>query len=212
VANIDDVIAALSERLSVEDMTALTTKLDTLRGIKTQEQFDEGARLHAAKNAPWVSGPYSHLPPEVLNPKWVYKEFPRMVYDAHYEQACRDYDAAWMIPARGTEDHERATALMLAQRAKDTHSKIVRSQAELDALAGVFYTSPAEAVKAAQAREAEIATIAAHRAYEDRLMGERAKAEIDAFDERAEAHVPVIPETPRKKVGRPKKAADAVEA
>lgn len=59
------------------------------------------------------------------------------------------------------------------------------------------------AIDAIFAQQREFATLAANRNYNDRLMSEAAKAESQAFEETASGHVPVIPEAPIKKRGRP---------
>ena len=182
-----------------DQIKLIRQQLDALQQVKTQEEFDEGARLHALKNAPHISGPYSHLSHDVLHPVYTYKAFPKMLYDAEYEAACLEYDQAWMIPSRGTEDAERATALVLAERKKQQHRRIVQSSAEVESLRGIWFETPGEAVAAKKAMEQEIAKVAAHRAYEDRNMGEQAKRDLDAFDEAAEEHVAVMPE--KKKPG-----------
>lgn len=189
----------------------LETELDALRKIKTQEDYDEGAILHAKHNAPWVKGQYSHLE----FPPYVFRAFPKMLYSAGYEAACLEYDQACLIPARGSEEGDRDAAMRIAQRKKDVAVKTVLTQTEEDAWIGRgWFVSPTAAVDAAKAQQREMATVAAHRAYEDRNMGDQAKAEIRAFDDQAEAFVTEIPARqkpgPRKKVGRPKKHAEPV--
>lgn len=173
----------------------LEIELDALRKIKTQEDYDEGARLHAEKNAPWVNGMYTHL----KFPPYVFQAFPKMLYSLQYEAACLAYDQACLIPARGSDEAAREAAMRIAQRHKDAAIKIVHSQAEQDALAGGFYESPAAAVAAQHAFDNAIATAAAHREYEDRNMGEQARAEMRAVDDAADHFVAEVPE--RKKPG-----------
>lgn len=67
----------------------------------------------------------------------------------------------------------------------------------------------AAAVEAYDAQERELATIAAARNYEDRLMSDKAKAERDAAEEESSRHLGAIPETPiRRRVGRPAKTTE----
>lgn len=179
-------MSELSDRLS-----ALEKELDALRRIKTQEDFDEGARLHTEKNAPWVKGQYS----DIKFPPYQYRPFPRMVYTDQYEAACQAYDQAALIPAHGTDDRARAQAMKAAERAKDTASRIVQSQAEWAALGPRWFESPTAAVADTKRRDEERAVAQAHREYEDRNLGEPAKREAQAFDDAAEDFTPEIPTT-----------------
>lgn len=61
---------------------------------------------------------------------------------------------------------------------------------------GFVWGGKAEALKVLEARETEIAKLAANRAAQERTMGERARAEATAVDDSTDAHVPVIPSTP----------------
>ena len=61
------------------------------------------------------------------------------------------------------------------------------------------------AIAAIKAQDKEWATLAAERAYHERSMSDRARAEAAAVEEASSVHVPVIPETPIKRRGRPKK-------
>ena len=56
-----------------------------------------------------------------------------------------------------------------------------------------------KALEAYDAQQKEYATIAAHRNYEDRKLGEKAKAEADAYESEQDGHVAVIPEVPVKR-------------
>ena len=102
-----------------------------------------------------------------------------------------------MIPARGVEDRERATAMLLAERQKAIHCRIVKTPAEHEALGSGWYESPVAALEAVRRRNDEIAQVAAHRAYEDRNMSAGAKAEAAKVEDAAETFVPEIPETKR---------------
>ncbi len=54
----------------------------------------------------------------------------------------------------------------------------------------------------------EMARLAANRAHNDRWMSDAAKAEAQSVDETTMQHLPVIPETPIKKRGRPVKVKE----
>lgn len=69
-----------------------------------------------------------------------------------------------------------------------------------------FFVTQGEALAGVAAQELEFAKLAANRAYTDRWMSGKAKAEAQAIDETTMQHLPVIPVTPiaRRKPGRPK--------
>jgi hypothetical protein len=57
------------------------------------------------------------------------------------------------------------------------------------------------------AQQLEFARLAANRAHTERWMSDKARAEAREIDESTIEHLPVIPETPIKKRGRPAKSA-----
>lgn len=181
---------------TIDRLKKLEEELNFLKSIKTQEDYDEGARLHNEKNAPWKSGQYTHL----TFPTYVYKELPRMLYNEQYEDACIQLLEAQAIPARGTEDHERATAIKAAEARKQACTVIVKDvpTAERYLSSGDWYLSPTAAVEGKRAKVSEKAVQAAHRAWDDRNVGEAAKKEIEAFDDAAEDFVAEIPEKPKR--------------
>ena len=65
------------------------------------------------------------------------------------------------------------------------------------------------AIEAVHAQHREFARLAANRAHGERSMSDNAQAEARAVDERTMQHVPVIPETPVKRRGRPAKVTTA---
>jgi hypothetical protein len=188
---------------TADRLTQLQKELEALKAIQTQEDFDEGARLHVEKNAPWVNGMYSHL----KFPAYQYREFPKMLYDEQYEAACLAYEHALRMPARGSDDTEREVALRQAQRAKDEHSVTVGSVAEQERLGRGWYESPTAAVAAVQARAREIEVAAAHLNYEDRNLTGAALEEREAADAVSDGHLVDVTATLQKhRGGRPKKS------
>jgi len=187
-----------------ERLRKLQEELDFLKTQKTQEEFDEGARLHNEKNAPWINGQYSSM----KFPPYVFRAFPRMLYNEQYEDACLQLAAAARVPGRGAEDSEREEALRVAERAKRDATCTVANEAELERRigSGDWYLSPLEAYGGKQKRIEALATQAAHRAHDDRNMGELAKQEIEAFDDAAENFVAEIP-VAKRGPGRPRKEA-----
>lgn len=194
-------MAELDDRLAL-----LEKELDALRKIKTQEDFDEGARLHAEKNSPWINGPYSHL----KFPPYEFKAFPKMLYSLDYEGACQEYYEATLIPARGSEEGDRDAAMRKAQRRKDTSTVIVKTEAEFHRLiaSGDWYESPGQAIGAMKAKQDEIGRQAAHLAYDDRHLGAAARREREAADEASDGHLVEV-RTPKKRGRKPRTAAPA---
>ena len=70
-----------------------------------------------------------------------------------------------------------------------------------------FGQGQAEAMQMLEARERDLAHAAAHRAFDDKGMSEKAQREAAAFDESTANHVGEIPATPVRR-GRPKKVVE----
>lgn len=196
----------MSEELD-RRLDQLRKELDALQQIKTQEDFDEGARLHNAKNAPWVAGMYSHLE---FAP-YQYREFPRAVYTIGFEAARIERAAAETIPAHGVNDVERQTAILQAERKMAETCRTVHSVREWQALGPAWFASPTEAVEYERKLQREMAEADAHRAFTDRRMTGRAAEERDAAEEGADNFVPEIKEQRRRPSTR-KKSVPAVQA
>jgi len=82
----------------------------------------------------------------------------------------------------------------------------VKSEAEMiSAMERGWRKSPVEAIERFNEKEKAIANAAAHRAYEDRNVSDKAKAEIAEAE--AEAGMDHVPEIPEKRRGRPRKVA-----
>lgn len=187
------------------ELKELRERLDLLQKIETQEDFDEGARLHAEKNAPWVHGQYSDLKFE----PYVFRAYPRMLYNLDYAPACLAYEQALIVPGRGSDEGVRQHAVTAALRRKTEATKIVPNAAEhAGAQTRNWYDSPDLAAAAAKAVEQERYVQQGHREYEDRNLGELAKAEATAYDDAAGDFTPIIPEQAvRRKPGpTPKKS------
>ena len=69
--------------------------------------------------------------------------------------------------------------------------------------------SQLDAIARVHAQHTEFAKLAANRVYNDRLMSDHAKAEADAYDSSISEHVPVIPEQPKARRGRPVKVQES---
>jgi hypothetical protein len=193
-----------------ERLRRLEMELEALQRIKTQEDYDEGARLHALHNAPWVKGQYSHLE---FQP-YTFQAFPMAIYGVGYLEARRDRDAADLIPAFGQVDTERAQAILVADRELAKTVKKVGSEAELRKwlATGQWFETPGDLVERAKGLQRDIEVAAAHRAYEDRNMGAGARREIEAFDDAADGFVAEVPEMKRKPKGRTVTTEAAIKA
>jgi len=73
-----------------------------------------------------------------------------------------------------------------------------------------YHPGPQEAIDAILQSDAEIAKLAANRAYHDRRMSPEAQAEARAAESLSSNHLGEIPRTPIKKRGRPAKKAETV--
>lgn len=67
-----------------------------------------------------------------------------------------------------------------------------------------------QAIAAVGAQELEFKRLAANRAYNEKWMSDKAKAEAQAADESTMQHLPAIPTTPIRKRGRPVKVKTEV--
>lgn len=182
----------IEQALTVEQrLERLRSELDALQRIKTQEDYDEGNRLHELHNAPWRKGPYSHME----FPTYKYREYPRMLYGLKYEAATLAVDEAYAMPAGSVDrDNIRKEAILRAEKAQRAQTKIIGSEAELRKLpADTWFLSPTEVVERLAADQRRLETAAGHRAYEDRNMSAKAKREIDAHDDAAEDFIAEIP-------------------
>jgi hypothetical protein len=127
-----------------------------------------------------------------------YQEYPRMLYKAQKRPdgkvLCMDSaphryafldDATYMRAVDAAEVFTRQ-----CQRIVNSDSE--RADAERE---GWCVTAQA-ALEYHEKLEQAIGDAAAHRAYEDRLMSDRAKAEAKAADDATHEHVPEVPRTP----------------
>lgn len=183
-----------------DELRLLRERIDMLARVKTQEDFDEGARLHNEKNAPWVSGMYSHLR---FDP-YVYQEYPKALYTADYLQAKREAHNAKYLS--GVTDQERQEAIKEAERVLAAQTCAVGDEAaERLRLGQGWAITPEAALAVRKAAEHELSVQAAHLAYEDRNLGEKARAEREAADNESEGHLVEVPA----KRGRPRKDVTA---
>lgn len=179
-------------QINVEDLQQLAKLKRALDDLGKPDP-DAGARLHAEKNSPAVSGLYS----ELRFPPYEYREFPRMVYHAEYLDARTQLDLAQrMILPRG-EDQAKEAAIKTAERRLKECTRIVQSDDEMRTLGSLWGLTPDEAKGKKEGYERDIAQAAAEAAYDDRRLGDLAKRERDAIDADHEGHLVEVPETPK---------------
>lgn len=146
--------------------------------------------------------PESELGKELAkwNKPYVYVPFPRMLYKARKRPD-------GIVSASETEDRIFGGNPGTAEAFSVGCQRIVRSEDEEEkAKAEGWRESPDEAMAYHESLERDIADAAAHRAYLDRNMGEKAKREAEAVDAAGMEHAPEIPEAPRRR-GRPRKSS-----
>lgn len=151
-----------------------------------------------------------------LGSQWVEGHRQSITGSSKYAEEMRKWEAhhsQFGPPGRPYEYHAYPTRMYKASRpaagGPPTFEGVdAHNDAERDSLEriGFVHGGQAEALAALERREFEIAELAANRAYTDRTMSEKARAEADAADSRTIHHLPAIPETPVKRRGRPKKA------
>lgn len=190
---------------TADQIKELRDRLDALAQVQTQEEFDEGARLHNLKNAPWVSGMYSHLPHDVLHPRYAFQAYPAAMYHVGYAAAMRQVEEANGMRVAGS-DMSRDLAIKGAMAELDKYICIAKTEAEerMRLGSGLWASSPDAAETLRLQLEADRATAAGHLAYENRNLIGKAKEELDAADAAADDHLVDVP-APKKKPGRPAK-------
>jgi hypothetical protein len=67
-----------------------------------------------------------------------------------------------------------------------------------------YHCRQEDALAALESDELAVAKLAAERHYQERSMSEKAQREVAAHEAETDAHLPVIPDTPVKRRGRPK--------
>jgi hypothetical protein len=109
----------------------------------------------------------------------------------------RDYPARMYKPSRSPQG---GPPLFEGADAADEHER-----ASLERL-GFVYGGQGAALAALEAREFEIAELAANRNYNDQAMSAKARAEVEPLERSTIQHLAEIPETPiRRGPGRPRK-------
>lgn len=105
-----------------------------------------------------------------------------------------------------TDDQWRRSCEMVAQFNQSQTRTVNNPDEHEKARRDGWRDNPTEALAFLDGLENDIAKAAAHRAYEDRNLSEKAKAEVAKIDAEHFEHLPEIPEQPIKRRGRPRKA------
>lgn len=141
--------------------------------------------------------------------KWEVKRpptyFPKMLY-----MAKKRPDG--IVSVNETDDRLFGGVSGAAEKWTATCQMVVKDEAELIKYREIGWReSQAEAMERFEAKEQKLGNEAAERAYRDRNMGEKAKAEIAAVEASTDEHVAEVPVAPiKRRPGRPRK--NAVEA
>jgi hypothetical protein len=126
-------------------------------------------------------------------------EFPRMLYKAALNELSGKFEA---IAYRDVLSQDRSRVIFDAEEFNRRCQMIVNSGDEYErAKKDGWRESPGEAMEAHKAEMAEIAREAAHQAYLDRNMSERAQAERSAAEGATAGHLLEVPVKARKKPG-----------
>lgn len=89
--------------------------------------------------------------------------------------------------------------------------KVVGDESEQRIACGQGWSVTQEAaIERVAAQELEFAKLAANRVHNEKWMSDKAKAEALEADESTMRHLPSVPETPKKRVGRPAKKSELV--
>lgn len=111
---------------------------------------------------------------------YVFREYPKTLYKA----------------GRPNKSNVEITGSITAKDARE--EAVLKGQG--------WAVSQEAAIQAVHEQHREFATLAAERHYHEQFMSEAAQREAAAVDRETVQHVPVIPETPIKRRGRPKNA------
>lgn len=142
--------------------------------------------IHFRKNRPEQ--------PDIVFPPYVYRPYPMAMY--------RKNDEGEIVSILvGIEDHPPNAVVNPQLRARND-----REQAEKAAQG--WATSPGGVKDAQEVVRAAVRQAAAERAFDDRHLGEQARAELEAAEDASEDHVLDVP-APKKKPGRPAKAKES---
>lgn len=139
------------------------------------------------------------------NKPYRYEAYPRMVYRAKKRPDGRvsvgETDDRLFEGRPGAADRPGAAELFTSSCQMIVGNEMEHQRAKENG----WRDTQAEALEAFEAKERAIGDAAAHRAYEDRNLSEKAKEEVELVEAASFEHVPEIPAKPKR--GRPRKVA-----
>lgn len=136
---------------------------------------------------------------------YTYRPYPKMLYRAEHYKGKAVCMATEPNARDFYDDNEFSRAAEDARRFTERCQMIVGNDSERSkAFENGWRESPAEAVAYLLERDGKHATEAAHRAHDDRNMGELAKRELAAVEAQTDGHLAEVPEQRRRR-GRPRK-------
>lgn len=128
---------------------------------------------------------------------YVKREFPKMLYRAHHYQGQVRCMAAPPDVGMFTSQQELLRAEESARRFNESCCRVVQDEREMTrAMQEGWREHPDEAVAFVKARDEAVSTAAAHRAYEDRNLSEKAKREIAEAEQEIDGHVAEVQRKP----------------
>lgn len=159
---------------------------------------DDGARLHAEKNAPWINGAYSHLrfPAPALPGTAEFQPYPKTLFNGDYARADEQYRNALRLRARRGADADVLDILREAQQVRDECMRTVANVDEENILGPHWQETPAKALAMREQLERSVAQAAAESAFDDRTLGALARRERETADAASEGHLVEVPRTP----------------
>lgn len=200
--------------LTPQELAQLSTLIKRAELQSVQDEMDkqQGAILHAEKNAPWVDGgryrdALKTLPP---NPSLLGRPqpYPKLLYSVDYGPAQRDYQDALRYRERRDEPGTRDELIKRAEAAMAAATKEVANAADEARWTetGLWATTVQGAVEAEERRQRAIADAAAESRHADRRLSPAALAERTAAEDAHDGHLVEVPEQ-RRGPGRPPKAS-----
>lgn len=126
-----------------------------------------------------------------------FEQYPRMLYKAQQNPLSNRFEV--LLP-RDVISLDKTTVLLSAEAFNASCQMTVSDQREFEAAkADGWRESPKEAMAYYESLQQDIAVAAAERAYQDRNMSEKAKAEVAKVEAASPVHVAEIPEQPKKR-------------
>ncbi len=197
-----DVKAILQE---LEELKKKTGLINPQPELPPRRHFSPSDAVELAKFEQFES-PITHAAGKPPGNPWKFRPYPRMLYMARQTQngkwtLCLDRPERYDYPTENQWD----MAMQKYRAFAESCLRLVANEREHEAArADGWRDSAAEALAYREEQQKAIGQAAAERAYEDRNMGDLAKAEAEAAEKEHFGHLAEIPE--KKRRGRPPKA------